>query len=563
MAILTRKPKWIFPSHNESRLEELFPRFTRPERQILASLGFESQDTAIAFLNGEEEQDLDPLLMANMDSAVERIRHALEDKHAIAIYADYDADGVTSAALLDATLQATGVHPRVYFPDRFTEGYGLNAKALELLAAEGVKLVITVDCGIRAVRQAAFARTLGLDLIITDHHHPPEQLPDAAVILNPNLPDDYYPNKSLAGVGVAYKLARALLASLAVGNPPELIDLVAIGTVADMSPLTGENRQLVRAGLARINASPRTGIRALLNAAGYQPGKVDARAIGFVIGPRINAAGRLESARLAFDLLVSDDETAAIELAEKLDHINQRRQDLTYEVVDAATEQITEYDRRVLAAFHEDYHEGVVGLAASRLTDEYYRPSLVGKIGPTSTRASARSIPGFHLAKALDTCSSHLLRFGGHARAAGFTVENSKIDSFLAQFEEVAQSMLDDELLTPKLELHADISLDEIDGRLLKFHDRLEPTGQENPHPLLATRAVRIVYRRQVGDEGRHLKLRLASGSTAIDAIGFRLGQLMRDLPEVVDVAYRLEMNEYRGTIAPQLVLADIRPAED
>jgi single-stranded-DNA-specific exonuclease len=558
-----RKPKWIFPSHNELMLEQLFPRFTRPERLILASLGFDAQDTAIAFLNGDDEHDLDPLLMASMEPAVERIKEALARKDQIAIYADYDADGVTSAALLDETLRAVGVRPRVYFPDRFTEGYGLNGNALELLASEGANLVITVDCGIRAVQEASLARELGLDLIITDHHHPPEQLPDAAVILNPNLRGDPYPNKGLAGVGVAYKLARALLGSLEGGEPPALLDLVAIGTVADMSPLTGENRQLVRAGLAHINASPRIGVKALLHAAGYQTSKVDAQAIGFVIGPRINAAGRLESARLAFDLLVSEDEVEALNLAEKLDQINRRRQDLTHEVVDAAAAQLIEDDQRILVAFHEDYHEGVVGLAASRLTEQYFRPSLVGKIGAATTRASARSIPGFHLARALDACASYLVRYGGHERAAGLTVENDKIESFLSSFEEVAQSMLDEELLTPKLEIHADIRLDEIDGRLLKFHDRLEPTGQENPHPLLATRAVRIAYRRQVGGEGRHLKLRLASDNAAIDAIGFRQGHLLRELPDVVDVAYRLEMNEYRGTIAPQLVLADIRPAEE
>jgi single-stranded-DNA-specific exonuclease len=560
--MLKPAPDWIFPFHNDAQLEGIFPRFTHAERQILASLGFQSQDHAIAFLNGELETDLDPFSMMNLEHAVSHIRAALKSEQQIAIFADYDADGVTSAALLQQAFRALGTKPIVYFPDRFTEGYGLNSEALTELASIGAKLVVTVDCGIRAVHEAQFARTLGLDLIITDHHHPPENLPDADVILNPNLAGNPYPNKGLSGVGVAYKLARGLTASLPEAEQPDVIDLVSIGTVADMSPLVGENRHLVRAGLDRINEFPRLGIRALMSKAGYHAGQVDARALGFVIGPRLNAAGRLENARLAFDLLVSEEEGDAFELAEHLDRVNRRRQDLTHEVVDAAAEQIEDSDRRVLFAFDETFHEGVVGLAASRLTDEYFRPSLVGKIGPSSIRASARSVPGFHLARALDVCAELLVRYGGHAKAAGFTVENSKLDEFLNRFEEVAQDQLDKEHLIPKLEIQAELKLEEIDSRLMKFHDRLEPTGQENPRPLLATRGVRITYRRRVGEEGRHLKLRLAGERAAIDAIAFRQGNLMEKLPEVVDVAYNLERNEYRGTIAPQLVVTAIREAE-
>ena len=560
--MLKPAPEWIYPSYNDNLLEGIFPRFTHAERQILASHGFQSQDDAIAFLNAELASDLDPFLMLNLEHAVSEILDVLNSKEQIAIYADYDADGVTSAALLHEAFRSLGATPIVYFPDRFTEGYGLNGDALAKLASMGSKLVVTVDCGIRAVHEAELARTLGIDLMITDHHHPPENLPDADVILNPNLAGNPYPNKGLAGVGVAYKLARALTESLPGSEQPDLIDLVAIGTVADMSPLVGENRHLVQAGLDRINDSPRLGIRALMAKAGYQPGRVDSRALGFVIGPRINAAGRLESARLAFDLLVAEKEDAALDLAERLERINRRRQDLTFEVVDAAAEQIKDPDRRVLFAFDEMFHEGVVGLAASRITDEYFRPSLVGKIGPSTTRASARSVPGFHLARALDLCADFLVRYGGHEKAAGLTVENRKLDGFLNRFEEVAQDQLDDEHLTPKLEIHAELRLDEIDPRLMKFHDRLEPTGQENPRPLLATRGVRIAHRRRVGEQGKHLKLRLAGESMAIDAIAFRQGDLMDSLPEVVDVAYTLERNEYRGTVAPQLVVTAIRGTE-
>jgi single-stranded-DNA-specific exonuclease len=556
------RPKWILPQPDDSQLEQIFPRFTRAERHVLFSLGFTSQDEAIEFLNGNKQYDLDPFLLLNMNAAADRIHQAIDRNESITIYADYDADGVTSAALLYEVLKSVGGTAQVYFPDRFTQGYGLNSAALEQLAAEGTDLVITVDCGIRAGPEADIARQLGLDLIITDHHHPPDQLPDASVILNPNQDGDTYPNKGLAGVGVAYKLARALLAGIPPKtSPPAMIDLVAIGTVADMSPLTGENRQLVRAGLECINSDPALGLKALMAAAGYQPGRVDSRSIGFVLGPRINAAGRLERAQSAFDLLISTDATRAMELADHLDRINRRRQDLTYEVVQAAAEQLSDESRTVLSAFNENFHEGVVGLAASRLTEEYFRPSMVGKIGPKTTRASARSVPGFHLAQALDACSEYLIRYGGHEKAAGFTVANERREEFLAQFERVATQQLNEDLLTPRLEIHAQIDLEDIDSRLMTFHDRMEPTGQDNPRPLLASRGLRITYRRRVGEDGKHLKLRLAGDAAAIDAIAFRQGDLCDELPELVDVAFRLERNEYRGTIAPQLVIEDIRAA--
>jgi len=385
---------------------------------------------------------------------------------------------------------------------------------------------------------------LGLDLIITDHHHAPDDLPAARAILNPNQAGDAYPNKGLSGVGVAYKLARALEQVFPAIHAQDLLDLVAIGTVADMSPLIGENRYLVRAGLERINAAPRTGVRALIQAAGYAEGRVDSRSIGFGLGPRINAAGRLEDARHAYELLICSDQGRAANLAEQLDALNRRRQDLTFEVVDAAVAQLADPDGMVLSAFGEQFHEGVVGLAASRLADEYFRPALVGKTGERTTRASARSVPGFHLARALEACGEFLLRFGGHEMAAGLTVENRNLEGFLKRFDEVARDRLDDDLLTPRLDIRAEVGLGEIGSRLLKFHDRLEPTGQENPRPLLATRAARIVHRRRVGGEGRHLKLKVSDGGRAIDAIAFRKGDLMDELPEVVDLAYRLERNE-------------------
>ncbi len=306
-----RTKRWIYPEHDIDDIRSVFPRFTQVEGQILAGLGFKTQESAIAFLNDEIDHDPDPFLLSGMDSAVGRVELAIGKGEAITIYADYDADGVTSAALLYIILKGMGAVVNVYFPDRFTEGYGINTGALERLAGAGASLVISVDCGIRAVEQAQAAKRLGIDLIITDHHHPPRILPEAAAILNPNLEGDPYPQKELAGVGVAYKLAQALTrgdGSISAAT----LDLVAIGTVADMSKLIGENRALVKRGLERLNEAPALGLMTLMQVAGYQPGRINAGAIGFGLGPRINAAGRLKQARLAFELLTAEDKAAGV-----------------------------------------------------------------------------------------------------------------------------------------------------------------------------------------------------------------------------------------------------------
>jgi len=556
-----RARRWVYPEHDPKLIRSLFPRFTEVEGQILTGLGFKSQSAAISFLNDEAIIDPDPFLLTGMASAVSRVQQAIREAEPITIYADYDADGVTSAALLYSGLQVLGAVVKVYFPDRFTEGYGINNGAIERLARERCSLLISVDCGIRAVEEAQTARKLGVDLIITDHHHPPSELPNAVAILNPNLEGDPYPQKELAGVGVAYKLLQALTGEAGVNQAEEVLDLVAIGTIADMSKLIGENRATVQRGLERLNTQPRPGLRSLMGIAGYQLGRIDANAIGFGLGPRINAAGRLKRANLAFDLLMAPSEDNANELAKELDDINKRRQELTLQVVEAAEQSIGEGDRPVVFAFDPIFHEGVVGLAASRLSEVYYRPAFVGTVGEENTRISARSIPGFHLTQALEICSDLLLRFGGHAAAAGLSLENRLIEDFTKRFEEIARAQLDEERMTPKLNVSAEVNVSDLNPRLLKFHDRLEPMGEGNEWPILAARNVEIVNRRRVGAEGRHLKLKVRGDALVIDAIAFRMGERMQELPDRIDLAFRLERNEYMGQISPQMNVVDIRPA--
>ena len=395
-----------------------------------------------AFLAGLARVD-NPFRLRGMNEAVERIRHAIRAWEPIAVYGDFDADGVTSTALMVQTLSALGADVRPYIPHRVDEGYGLNNGALAELKRDGVKLVITVDCGIRSVDEVAFANRLGLDMIITDHHSVGPKLPPALAVINPKRSDCDYPFRDLAGVGLAFKLAQGLLRSnLQVSirrdltvelDESDLLDLVALGTVADLAPLLGENRSLVTRGLDRLNQPQRPGLQALMKQAGLAPGQVTASTIGFVLGPRLNAAGRMEDARLAYELLQTEDVVKAAQLAGELDRLNARRKEITAQSLEAAQAQIEANgsDGYLHLVAGEEFLAGIVGLVAGRLAEQYYRPALVVELGDLQSRGSARSIAEFDITMALDRCADAglLVKHGGHAAAAGFTVENSKIDA--------------------------------------------------------------------------------------------------------------------------------------
>lgn len=560
------------------RVQPIIPRdidvalgdFPALMRQLLYNRGFKSPESAATFLACEVPYPTDPFLLKDMAAAVDRLHSALTTGERIAIYGDYDADGVTASALMHEFLTALGADPRIYIPNRFDEGYGLNEEAIQQLAAEGVDLVITVDCGARAVREVSLAVELGMDVIITDHHAPGEDLPPAAALINPKQPEDAYLDKNLSGVGLAYKLTQAYVQTYpqAGVDPADWLDLVAIGTVADLTLLQGENRMLVREGLAHICRGTRPGLVALAGAAGLNLADCNTGMIGFGLGPRLNAAGRINTAMTAFELLTTQDYQRAGVLAQKLDDQNSQRQEETQQIRELAAARVLEGDPDALLFFAADpaFNPGVVGLAASRLSEAYYRPAIIGHQGEEFTVASCRSIEGFHITRALDECKPLLVRHGGHAAAAGFTARNELVPELIQQLTAIADRELAGEVLTPVINIDRQIRLDKLNGRYISgiFNDlhQLEPTGRGNPEPVFASYDLTVRHARPVGKENAHLKLTLQAGNALYDAIAFQQGHWFADMPDWVDIAYCFEENNYMGRVNLQLNIKDLRPAE-
>jgi single-stranded-DNA-specific exonuclease len=564
--------RWVIASPITPQAEEALLKFPPILRQILFNRGLGNYEEARAFLQANPVFNNDPFQLIGMNAAVDRIRYALDHQEPIAIYGDYDVDGVTATALLVQALEALGANVRAYIPNRFDEGYGLNPDALDSLKANGVKLVITVDCGIRSPDEALHARTIGLDLIISDHHHPDgENLPPAFAVINPKQHGDPYPDKELAGVGIAYKIVEALTmerrnrkndAEADLFPLSSLLDLVALGTVADLAPLIGENRSLVRKGLRQIRQTNRQGLFSLAGVAQMKIDKTTAGNIGFMLGPRLNASGRLESALASLELLTTSDFMRAGQLAQQLDVQNRHRQSITKTMQEQAEQIAMSEDPNayLLFAAHEDFNPGVVGLAASRLTEVHYRPAVVAAKSADETRGSCRSIPEFHITDALDLCKDLLVRHGGHAAAAGFTVNNKNLPELVSRLKSIAEDQLTGKDLRQTLSADMVIPLSELNFEVLKYLAYLEPTGYGNPDAIFVSRNVKVKSSRMVGAEGRHSKLTLEDERGAsIDSIGFRLGHLQPLLPSRVDVLYHFEANEYNGRTSLQLNLKDIK----
>jgi single-stranded-DNA-specific exonuclease len=508
-------------------------------------------------------ENFDPYLLKGMDKAVERLLAALDREEPITIYGDFDADGITATALLVGFLRERGGVVDHYIPSRFIEGYGLNIDALTEIRNRGSTILITVDCGIRALSEVEHAVGLGMDIIITDHHHPGDEIPQALAVINPKQHDDTYPYKGLAGVGLAYKVAQAVNRGLGESDPQAYLDLVAIGTVADLAPLNGENRSFVREGLDRLQRNDRPGIASLVEISGVKGSRISATTIGYSIGPRLNAAGRLYTAETAFNLLLETDNLNAQVLAQKLETYNRERQQVTLEMVEKARVLgVGEDDpSELIFVVDPDFNEGVVGLAASRLVEEFYRPAIVAVQGEEYTRASGRSIPEFHLTEALESCSDLLERFGGHSAAAGFSVLNINLVALEERLRLLAQQELSQKELRPGLEIDAVVDFRELDESLYEFIQKLEPCGNENPSPVFAALDVSVKSKRQVGKEKNHLKLAFSQEGLTFDAIAFRQGHLMASLPDNVDIAFRLERNEYWSVPSLELTVLDVRSA--
>ena len=553
------------PSLALARFPELHPILV----QILYNRGITTPELATTFLAPEALLG-NPFQLRGMNETVDRLRRAMRAHEPIAVYGDFDVDGVTATALLVQALQALGADARPYIPHRIDEGYGLNKDALVQLKEQGVTVVVTVDCGVRSLPEVAFGKQIGLDMIVTDHHAPGDELPDAYAVVNPKQPACPYPSKELSGAGVAFKLAQALLRAhentpindhRAAISENDLFDLVALGTVADLVPLSGENRALVKRGLERLRSSERPGIQAMIRYAGIKPNAIDASSIGFTLGPRLNAAGRLEHALMAYDVLVTQYPGEADDLARKLEETNRERQRLTSEMSQKAREAVAAMAQTEHLFFvaSPEFPEGIVGLVASRLTDDFYRPAVAVHRGPDESRGSARSISEFNIVAALDQCRDLLVRHGGHAMAAGFTVRNENLDELASRLKTIAARELAEIELAPTLYVDAEASLSDMNWTLQKALDRLAPFGYGNREPVFVSRNVAVRDAKLVGNE--HLKLTLTDGQIVWDAIAFRQGSWVGALPKTIDVAYQLEARVWNGESRLQLNVKDIKPS--
>ena len=546
--------------------------------QVLYNRGLRDGAAVASFLQGEDAVQENPFRLTDMPAAVARIVRAIEAREVICVYGDFDADGVTATVLMTTALQRAGALVGAYIPNRVDEGYGLNVEALRSIAAKGAHLLVTVDCGIRSVAEVTEAAELGMEVILTDHHTIGPDLPPALAVINPRRDDREGTFQHLAGVGVAYRLAQGVLRAVsqqpwsrlsedeAAEEEQSLLDLVAIGTVADLMPLLGENRSLVRRGLSELSQGKRVGLFALMETASVPLTGIDSSAISFRIAPRINAAGRLASARMAYDLLRCEEYESAFDMARGLERLNQQRQALTTEAYAVAEREISGLDPAaspILIVASEEFQPGIVGLAAGKLSDQFYRPAVVIERSEDVCRGSARSIAEFNIIAALDRVSSLLVRHGGHSRAAGFTVRTEQLPALREALAEIAAQELDPlDDLRPSLYIDAELTVDQIDWALQGQLARMEPVGQMNEPGLFLCRRCRVRSMRRVGG-GRHLKMAVDGHdlSQVLDGIGFGLGGRAADLQigSLIDIVFHLEVNEWQGRRSLQLNVQDLR----
>lgn len=530
---------------------------------LLFSRGCSTVEEAHQMLNMKDIQFHDPFLLDGMKQAVERIQDAIKEGQKIRIYGDYDCDGVTSTTIMIYVLRELNAHFDFYIPNRFTEGYGLNNGALDQAKAEEVDLVITVDTGISAREQIAYGASIGLEFVVTDHHEPPPFLPECVALINPKLSTCSYPYKYLAGAGVAFKLAHALLARI----PSELVDLAAIGTIADLVPLTGENRLLAYHGLNSLNSTKHIGIGALLEVAGLTDEVINERHVGFALGPRINASGRLETADKAVQLLVATDRAEAQSLAQEIDSLNKERQATVDEITKEAIQWVEVHypssRPKALVVAMEGWNAGVIGIVASRLVERYYLPTIVLSIDPENglAKGSARSIDGFDMYQALVECKEWLPHFGGHPMAAGMTLETENIDRLRIRLDQIAEQCLTEDNLKPITLVDVCCSIEDITLKAIEELSRLAPYGVGNPKPTILLKKVKIKEMKQVGAEQQHLKCQLEQEGAVLDGIGFSLGDAASkiSIESLPDVIGQVEINEWNGSKKPQIMIKDLR----
>ncbi len=563
------KKTWILKQFDKNRVVEISKTFkVSPLTAIIMyNRGIREDEDIRKFLARELSALHDPFLMKDMDKAVERIMKAVSSGEKITIYGDYDVDGITSIAILYKQLTKMGVEAGFYVPDRMVEGYGVNRDALDKIKADGTKLIITVDTGITAVEEAEYAKSIGLDFIITDHHECKEKIPDVYAAIDPKRKDCPYPFKSLAGVGVVFKLIQAL----APNEPLETLmdeyaDLMCLGTVADISPLIDENRVIVTEGLKKFKTTKNVGLKALIDVS--TNGKtITTSTIGYTIAPRINASGRLGCASTSVELFLTDDKEKAAELAESLCHENTLRQQTEQKMFKEALKYIEEHPEiendDIIVIPHENWHHGIVGIVSSKITEKYYKPSILFAVDGDSAKGSGRSVNGFNLFGALEDSSDLLEKFGGHELAAGLTIKPENIEKFRKKINAFAKGATKNLNRVPEISLDAQIKVTYITLDTVHDINRLQPFGVNNPTPAFSVRDIKI-HRISTMSDGKHLRMTLYKDGKYLDAVGFGMGEYynMFEEGDFVDVAFALDINDYKGFQNVQLILKDMRKTE-
>ncbi len=552
--------KWECYSVDEDKVNELSKDYNLSKilANILVNRNIENIDK---FLNPTRHDFHDPFLMPDMEKAIQRLIKAIEDKQKIMIFGDYDADGITSITVLKKFLNERGMEVGTYIPNRLNEGYGLNKEAIKKIFDQGYTLMITVDCGISGIEEIDYANSLGIETIITDHHEPAESLPNAYAVIDAKRKDNKYPFNQLAGVGVVFKVIQALSIKLGLDEKEYLkyLDIVCVGTISDIVPLVDENRVIAKLGLKLVEVTRNIGLRILIQSIGFK--EINSTAISFGVAPRINACGRMGHQQEALDLFLCDDINKAKEIATRLNAFNQERQAKEKAICEQVVKQIEagEKDKTCIILGHEDWHHGIIGIVSSKVTEMYFKPSILICFEGDEGKGSGRSIPGFDLHEALMKCSDTIEKFGGHSMAIGITVKKDKFEEFKQEFEEYAKSCNISEIV-PVVQIDEEVNLKDIcmeDVRSLKL---LEPFGEANKMPIFLFKNLKINSIRALS-EGKHLKLNLKSDSYMIDAIGFNMGELANQylLDDKVDVVGSLDINSFNGNENMQITIKDIR----
>ena len=555
--------KWQIYQVNEKEIEELQEKYkiNKLLATILSNRGIVKENQIEKFLEPKRNDFYDPYGMPDMKITVDRIIKAIENQEKTIIYGDYDVDGITSVTVLKSFLEERGLNVGVYIPNRLDEGYGLNKTAVEKIAQEGYTLMITVDCGISAIEEVKYASELGIETLITDHHEPGEELPEALAVVDAKRKDNTYQCRNLAGVGVVFKLIQAISIRLGLEEKEYLkyLDIVCIGTISDIVPLTDENRVIVKLGLKLVQQTRNLGLRSILQATGYN--KIDSIAISFGVAPRINACGRMGHQEEALNLFLSKDVNEVNELTQKLNAYNKERQEIEKNIFADAVEQINTnnlQEKNTIVLMGKNWHHGVIGIVSSKITEMYFKPSILlceeGDIG----KGSGRSIPGFDLYEALTKCQKSVDRFGGHAMAIGITIKKDKLEELKNEFEEIAQENHIEEIV-PILKIDSQINLDEINKEMVESLKELEPFGEENKTPLFLFKNLKIDSIRAL-TEGKHLKLTVKENKNIVNAIGFNIGELANEykIGDKVDIVGNLEINSFNGVDNIQINIKDI-----